>query len=91
MHAPTRGPVGQARPVAPASRCGPFYARSWHPRMPAAWLLSADRQAASVALGVGVACKKQGPVMVKAAIAALIVLLTFLAVVKLTGLAPLAI
>jgi hypothetical protein len=60
-------------------------------RMPAAWLLSADRQAASVALGVGVACKKQGPVMVKAAIAALIVLLTFLAVVKLTGLAPLAI
>ena len=40
-------------------------------RMPAAWLLSADRQAASVALGVGVACKKQGPVMVKAAIGAL--------------------
>jgi len=40
---------------------------------------------------VGVACKKQGPVMVRAAIAALIVLLTFLAVVKLTSLAPLAI
>jgi hypothetical protein len=33
---------------------------------------------------VGVACKKQGPVMGKAAIAALIVLLIFLAVVKLT-------
>jgi hypothetical protein len=33
---------------------------------------------------VGVACKKQGPVMVKAAIGALLVLLILLAVVKLT-------
>jgi hypothetical protein len=37
---------------------------------------------------VGVACKKQGPVMVKAAIAALLVLLIFLAVVKLTDRLP---
>ena len=34
---------------------------------------------------MGVACKKQGPVMVKAAIAALLVLLIFLAVVKAHG------
>ena len=33
---------------------------------------------------MGVACKKQGPVMVKAAIGALLVLLILLAVVKLT-------
>jgi hypothetical protein len=51
--------------------------------MLAAYLLSADRQAASVGLALGFACKKLGPVMVKAAIGALLVLLILLAVVKL--------
>jgi hypothetical protein len=37
---------------------------------------------------VGVACKKQGPVMAKAAIGGLLVLLIFLAVVKLTDRLP---
>ena len=38
---------------------------------------------------MGVACKKEGPVMGKAAIAALLVLLVFLAIVKLTDWLPL--
>jgi hypothetical protein len=50
--------------------------------------LSADCQAASVGFTYGRRLQKQGPVMGKAAIAALIVLLIFLAVVKLTDRLP---
>jgi hypothetical protein len=46
--------------------------------------LSADRQTASVGFSYGRCLQKQGPVLVKAAIGALLVLLIFLSVVKLT-------